>query len=82
MDLGHPVKIGLFIIERSHSFYWFKCFLSHLVLHDIILQVPVYDQSILNMFEVIRNDEVYDAFDCEVCHEYISLGTAIAIFIV
>ena len=54
----------------------------HLVLYDIILHIPVHDQLIPNVFEVIRNDEVYDAFDCEVCHEYISLGTAIAIFIV
>ena len=34
------------------------------------------------MFEVLRNDEAYDAFDSEVCHEYMSLGMAIVIFIV
>ena len=30
----------------------------------------------------MRNDEAYDAFDCEVCHECIRLGMAIVIFIV
>ena len=64
MDLEHPVKIGLSIIGRSHSFYWFKCFLSHLVLHDIVLQVPVNDQLKVDVSEDMTNDRVYDAFDC------------------
>ena len=80
MDHEHPVKIGLSII--AHSFNWFKCFLSHPVLPEILLQVPVHDQWIPDVFEDMRNDRSYDAFDSEVCHEYMSLGTAIVILIV
>ena len=32
--------------------------------------------------EDMRNDEPYDVFDSEVCYECLSLGMAIAIFIV
>ena len=69
MDLEHPVKIGLSIIGRSHSFYLLKCFLSHLVLHDILLHVPIHDQLKLDMFEDMRNNGAYDGFDSKVCHE-------------
>ena len=42
----------------------------------------VHDQLMPDMFEDMRNDEAYDAFNSEVCHEYMSLGTALVIFIV
>ena len=82
MDLKHPFKTSFSTIRRSDSFYWFKCLLSHPVLHNIFLQAPVHDQLKLDMFENIRNDEAYDDFNNEVCHVHMSLGTAIVIFIV
>ena len=76
MDLEHPFKTGLPIIGRSNSFYWFKYFLSHLVLHNILLHILVHDQWILDMFEDMRKE-----YDSKVCNEHISIGTAIVIFI-
>ena len=57
-------------------------------MHDIFLhiqnyfvEIPVHD--LLNP-DVLTNeiDEAYEAFDSEVCHECLSLGTAMVIFIV
>ena len=82
MDLKHPFEIVLSIIGQSPSFYWFKCFLLlHLVLHDIILHIPVHDQSKPDVLKDMRNDGAYDAFDSEVHHECMSFGMAIVIFI-
>ena len=45
------------------------------------VKVRVHDQLKSDMHTDMRNDEAYDDFDSEVCHECMNLGMAIVIFI-
>ena len=65
--LEHSFNTGLSPIGQSHSFYWFKCFFSYLVLRDILLHILVHNQL---KPDDKRNDGAYDAFDGELCYEY------------